>query len=293
MLIGADPSAEDAAIFAERLQASIGEPCRMNGREATVSSSIGIALYPEQGPISALIANAEAAMRSAKSGGGAGYAFFEQRMTSGARDQLDLLRDLRRALSDGQLHLVYQPKIHAPSGEITGAEALMRWEHPTARHGRPGPVHPDRRALRADRRDGQLADRGGVPPGRACGATQACRCASRSTSRRTSCATPTSPTASTWRCATTHQAAAAHLRDHRVGGDGRRVDAIRMVERLKQIGVNISIDDFGTGYSSLSYLESSVPASSRSTRASSSTSRPAPTRARSSTASSSSPTRSA
>ena len=77
-------------------------------------------------------------MRSAKSGGGAGYAFFEQRMTNGARDQLDLLRDLRRALADGQLHLVYQPKIHAPSGEITGAEALMRWEHPTR-----GLVGPD------------------------------------------------------------------------------------------------------------------------------------------------------
>jgi Predicted signal transduction protein containing a membrane domain, an EAL and a GGDEF domain len=130
MLVGGNPTAEDAAIFSERLQAQIGEPCRMNGREATVSSSIGIAIYPDHGPISALIANAEAAMRSAKSGGGAGYAFFEERMTSGARDQLELLRDLRRALAEGQLHLVYQPKIHAPSGEITGAEALMRWEHP-------------------------------------------------------------------------------------------------------------------------------------------------------------------
>ena len=78
-------------------------------------------------------------MRSAKSGGGGSYAFFEQRMMTGARDQLDLLRDLRRALADGQLHLVYQPKIHAPSGEITGAEALMRWEHP--QRGMVGPDH--------------------------------------------------------------------------------------------------------------------------------------------------------
>ncbi|MEO7115134.1 MAG: diguanylate cyclase, partial [Caldimonas sp.] len=52
MLVGADPTGEDAAIFAERLQTSIGEPCRMNGQEATVSSSIGIALYPEHGPAS-------------------------------------------------------------------------------------------------------------------------------------------------------------------------------------------------------------------------------------------------
>jgi len=254
MLIGADPSAEDAAIFAERLQASIGEPCRMNGREATVTSSIGIVLYPEQGPISALIANAEAAMRSAKSGGGAGYAFFEQRMTSGARDQLDLLRDLRRAVSDGQLHLVYQPKIHAPSGEITGAEALMRWEHPTR-----GKVGPDQFI--------PLAERFGLIG--AMGSwliEEACR------------------QAGVWRDEGLQMRVAINLSAHqlrhpdladRIDMALRRHDikpqlltceitesvamddasnAIRMVERLKQIGVNISIDDFGTGYSSLSYL---------------------------------------
>jgi len=254
MLIGADPSAEDAAIFAERLQASIGEPCRMNGREATVTSSIGIVLYPEQGPIAALIANAEAAMRSAKSGGGAGYAFFEQRMTSGARDQLELLRDLRRALSDGQLHLVYQPKIHAPSGEITGAEALMRWEHPTR-----GKVGPDQFIPIAER-FGLIGAMGSWL------IEEACR------------------QAGAWRDEGLQMRVAINLSAHqlrhpdladRIDMALRRHDikpqlltceitesvamddasnAIRMVERLKQIGVNISIDDFGTGYSSLSYL---------------------------------------
>jgi hypothetical protein len=66
------------------------------GERGVAAAAIGIALYPEHGPIADLIANAEAAMRSAKSSGGAGYPFFEQRMTSGARDQFDLLRDLRR-----------------------------------------------------------------------------------------------------------------------------------------------------------------------------------------------------
>ena len=130
MLVRGNPSGEDAAIFAERLQALIGEPCNMNGREAAVSSSVGIAMYPENGVMAELIAHAEAAMRAAKSGGGASHCFFEARMVSGAREQFDLLRDLRRALAEGQLHLVYQPKVHAPSGEITGAEALMRWQHP-------------------------------------------------------------------------------------------------------------------------------------------------------------------
>ena len=254
MLVGADPNGEDAAIFAERLQTSIGEPCRMHGQEATVSSSIGIALYPEHGPVSEIIANAEAAMRSAKSGGGGSYAFFEQRMMTGARDQLDLLRDLRRALAEGQLHLVYQPKIHAPSGEITGAEALMRWEHPQR-----GMVGPDLFI--------PIAERFGL-----IGAIgnwlidEACR------------------QAGAWRDEGLQMRVAINLSAHqlrhfdlvdRIDVALRRHEirpqlltceitesvamedasnAIRMVERLSNLGVNISIDDFGTGYSSLSYL---------------------------------------
>ena len=254
MLVGGNPNAEDAAIFSERLQQSIGEPCRMNGREATVSSSIGVALYPEHGPIGALIANAEAAMRSAKSGGGAGYCFFEERMTSGARDQLELLRDLRRALAEGQLHLVYQPKIHAPSGEITGAEALMRWEHPQR-----GLVGPDQFIPIAER-FGLIGAMGNWL------IEEACR------------------QAGAWRDAGLQMRVAINLSAHqlrhpdladRIGMALRRNDikpqlltceitesvamedasnAIRMVEQLSLLGVNISIDDFGTGYSSLSYL---------------------------------------
>jgi diguanylate cyclase (GGDEF)-like protein len=90
MLIRGNPSEEDAVAFAERMQGQIGEPCRMNGREAAVSSSVGIAMYPEHGAMQDLIAHAEAAMRAAKSGGGAGHCFFEPRMVSGARDQFDL-----------------------------------------------------------------------------------------------------------------------------------------------------------------------------------------------------------
>ena len=69
MLIRGNPSEEDAVIFAERMQGQIGDPCKMNGREAAVSSSVGIAMYPEHGAMQDLIAHAEAAMRAAKSGG--------------------------------------------------------------------------------------------------------------------------------------------------------------------------------------------------------------------------------
>jgi diguanylate cyclase (GGDEF)-like protein len=254
MLIGGNPSDEDAAIFAERLQASIGEPCGMNGREASVSSSVGIALYPANGPKASLIANAEAAMRSAKANGGASHAFFEARMMNGARDQLDLLRDLRRALADGQLHLLYQPKIHAPTGEITGAEALMRWHHPER-----GLVGPDVFIPIAER-FGLIGAMGNWL------IDEACR------------------QAGAWRDEGLRMRVAINLSAYqlrhpdladRIDAALRRYDinpqlltceitesvamedasnAIRMVERLNGMGVNISIDDFGTGYSSLAYL---------------------------------------
>ena len=193
-------------------------------------------------------------MRSAKTGGGARTAFFEQRMMSGAREQFDLLRDLRRALAEGQLRLVYQPKIHAPSGEITGAEALMRWEHPQR-----GLVGPDLFIPIAER-FGLIGAMGNWL------IEEACRQAGQ------------------WRDEGLHMRVAINLSAHQLRHPdlADRIDtalrrheirpqlltceitesvamedasnAIRMVEKLSALGVNISIDDFGTGYSSLSYL---------------------------------------
>lgn len=130
MLLPDDPSADDASELASRVLTATCQPCRIDGREAVVSSSIGIAKYPKHGAMSTLIAHADAAMRVAKANGGATYCFFEARMVSGLREQTELLRDLRRALAHEELDMYYQPKIHAPTGEITGAEALMRWQHP-------------------------------------------------------------------------------------------------------------------------------------------------------------------
>ena len=254
MLIRGNPSTEDAAIFAERLQASIGEPCKMNGREAAVSSSVGIAMYPEHGVISELIAHAEAAMRAAKSGGGASHCFFEARMVSGARDQFDLLRDLRRALAEGQLHLLYQPKVHAPSGEITGAEALMRWQHPQRGLVGPAVFIP-------------IAERFGL-----IGAIgnwlidEACRQAGQWRDEGLRMRVAINLSAYQLRHADLADRIDAALKRHRINPQLLTCEitesvamedasnAIRMVEKLGAMGVNISIDDFGTGYSSLAYL---------------------------------------
>jgi diguanylate cyclase len=254
VLICNNPSNDDARILAERLQASIGEPCNMNGREAAVSSSVGIAMYPEHGVLSDLIAHAEAAMRAAKSNGGASYCFFETRMVSGAREQFDLLRDLRRALAEGQLQLLYQPKVHAPSGEITGAEALMRWHHPQR-----GLVGPSVFIPIAER-FGLIGAIGNWLIDEACWQAGVWR----DEGLRMRVAINLS--AYQLRHADLADRIDAALRRNRINPQLLTCEitesvamedasnAIRMVEKLGTMGVNISIDDFGTGYSSLAYL---------------------------------------
>ena len=175
-------------------------------------------------------------------------------MMSGARDQFDLLRDLRRALAEGQLHLVYQPKVHAPSGEITGAEALMRWEHPERGLVGPTVFIP-------------IAERFGL-----IGAIgnwlidEACRQAGQWRDEGLRMRVAINLSAHQLRHADLADRIDAALRRHDINPQLLTCEitesvamedasnAIRMVERLSQLGVNISIDDFGTGYSSLSYL---------------------------------------
>jgi predicted signal transduction protein with EAL and GGDEF domain len=75
--------------------------------------------------------NADAAMYHAKGGGKNGYSFFDASMNNNARKQLQLLQDLRTALEHNQFSLHYQPKFDAANGRPVGAEALLRWQHPT------------------------------------------------------------------------------------------------------------------------------------------------------------------
>jgi len=130
LLLGPDSGRAEAAAMAQRLLDALAQPCEIEQRALTVSASIGVMLYPRDGSLSAAMAHAEAASRYAKRNGGATFAFFEPRMLGDAREQAELLRDLRQAVAGNQLELVFQPKVHAPTGEITGAEALLRWHHP-------------------------------------------------------------------------------------------------------------------------------------------------------------------
>jgi EAL domain-containing protein (putative c-di-GMP-specific phosphodiesterase class I) len=224
-----------------------------------MSCSIGIAMYPEHGAMSTMIAHVEAAVRATKGQGGATYAFFDSQSANRPQEQVGLLKDLREALAKGQLELYYQPKIHAPSGEITGAEALMRWHHPQRGMISPGVFIP-------------IAERFGL-----IGALgnwvidEACR------------------QARTWRDDGLRMRVAINLSVYQLREAGlveRIATALKKHEidpklltceitesmamddaettkevfgKLRQLGVPISIDDFGTGASSLSQLRKLRP----------------------------------
>jgi diguanylate cyclase (GGDEF)-like protein len=254
MLVRGTARPDEIARLAVRLLEAIRQPCRVGARETAVPASIGVALFPEHGPASSLVAHAEAAMRAAKANGGASWCVFEPRMMNGAREQVELLQDLRGALEQGQFELYYQPKIHAPSGEITGAEALLRWHHPKRGIIGPGVFIP------IAERFGLIGAMGNWVIDEACRQARAWR------DQGLLMRVAVNLSVHQLRNPELVERIDAALRQHQVNprlltfevtesvamedADG----AMATFEKLAEAGVHVSIDDFGTGYSSLSYL---------------------------------------
>ncbi|MEO8154283.1 MAG: EAL domain-containing protein [Rhizobacter sp.] len=254
LLLQGNPTANDSTHMASRILSGMNELCRIEDHEISMSCSVGMAMYPEHGTAHKLIAHAAAAMHNAKRTGGGAHSFFEERMVAGAREQVELLQDLRRALANRELELHYQPKIHAPSGQITGAEALMRWKHP--QRGMVGPnifiplaeryglinalgnwlIEDVCRQIRSWREQGlrmRVAINLSVHQLRQVDLAERIVEALKRNHVEPSLLT----------CEITESAA---MDDTRA--------TLLMIEQLSAAGVHLSIDDFGTGYSSLSYL---------------------------------------
>ena len=254
MLLTGDPAPEEATSLAVTLLEAVAAPFRVGGRDVSVTCSIGIAMYPEHGAMATLIAHAETALRAAKQTGGETSCIFELRMMSGVREHTDLLRDLRRAVHNGELELVYQPKIHAPSGQVTGAEALLRWHHPQR-----GTISPAVFIPIAER-FGLISAIGNWVIDEACRQARVWRDAG----LRMRVAINISM--HQLRRADLADTIAAALKRERIEPDRLTCEitesvamddpegTMAMFQRLSAVGVNLSIDDFGTGYSSLAYL---------------------------------------
>jgi diguanylate cyclase (GGDEF)-like protein len=254
MLVRPGHEAVSAAV-AQRVLEALNQPLRLpNGVTVNLSASIGIVLYPEHGPAAKLIANADAAMYAAKRAGGSTYAFFEPRMELDAREQLALQNDLRQAIERRELQLYFQPKIDGRSGQVTGVESLLRWQH--AVHGF---VPPDRFIPIAER-FGLIGTIGNWVIDEAC--RQLREWAQMGLRMRVSVNLSVhqlrqEDLVQRVRVAVDHFGIEPQLLTFEITESVAMEDTqqtLRAFALLANAGVSLSIDDFGTGYSSLSYL---------------------------------------
>jgi diguanylate cyclase (GGDEF)-like protein/PAS domain S-box-containing protein len=134
---------DDARMVADKFLECLHQPFDLDGHAVHISASIGIAIYPGHGEsIDELLRHADIAMYQVKGQGKNGHAFYDPTMQDVSHQKIALEQSLRRALENNELEMYYQPQIDAISGRIVGAEALMRWNHPTRGIVSPGEFLP-------------------------------------------------------------------------------------------------------------------------------------------------------
>ena len=254
LLLPKQPGRDKVEKLAQAIVDAVARPFRFGTREVVLSCSIGVVLYPEHGDADKLLTRADLAMQAAKRAGGARLAFYSAEMDTDLSADMALLHDFRHALENDGLTLAYQPKIDAASGQITAAEALLRWRHPER-----GEISPAVFVALAER-FGLVTRLGDWVIETAC--RQARAWADRGLNMRVAI-----------------NLSAQHLYHPELAQRIRgaltryRIEPARLTceiteslamentlvaqatfAQLGEMGVHISIDDFGTGYSSLAYL---------------------------------------
>ncbi|HVB28123.1 MAG TPA: EAL domain-containing protein, partial [Mycobacteriales bacterium] len=247
----------DAHDIAERIRDAMRAPFEIGaGREAQVHVSIGYAVYRGDESTDILLRNGDLAMYRAKSARGGGLVCYEPAMHAALLERLQLDDDLRRALPAGALRLHYQPTYELATGRCVGAEALLRWEHPTRG------LLPPAAFLAAAEDSGLIVEFGGWVLAESC--------------RQLAQWRELPDAGELWVAV---NVAAVQLEDPDLYGKVTRAlqasglpaqalvlemtesalieqtdSVLALLSALKELGVRVAIDDFGTGYSSLSYL---------------------------------------
>ncbi|MGZ5836329.1 MAG: bifunctional diguanylate cyclase/phosphodiesterase [Xanthobacteraceae bacterium] len=248
----ADQPRESAIILANRLLEEIGAPYNIGGHQVVIGTSIGIAIAPNDGDnADELLKNADLALYRVKSEGRNGYRLFEPEMNDEAQSRHVLQADLRAALNRREFELHYQTVFDAKTRVPCGAEALVRWRHPTR-----GMIPPIQFI--------QLAEEiGMIAPLGEWILQEACRAA---VSWPAEIKLAVNLSAAQFRSHSLVDMVAATLASTGLPPERleleitesvllqKNANHLTVLYQLKSLGLSIVLDDFGTGYSSLSYL---------------------------------------
>jgi diguanylate cyclase (GGDEF)-like protein len=251
----------DVEAVTRKILKAVAMPLALHGLVATVSASIGIAMYPDDGDDpQRLLKNADAAMYLAKQNGRNAMEFYAPEINASLREKLAMINDLRAAVAHGDIGVAYQPIVDGRDGRVLGLEALARWRHPT--HG----AVPPSRFIQLAEETGLIGAIGAAVLARACSQMVAWD------ARREGADEAAAPYLSV-------NVSPAQLRDESfvrelralLAGTGLPASrlqleltegtvmekpghAARVLGELSEMGVRIALDDFGTGHSSLAYL---------------------------------------
>lgn len=247
---------EDASVVANRLITDIGRPLDLKGQSFHVTTSVGISVFPDDGDtVETLLRNADTAMYHAKELGRNNFQFYTEALNAIVTERVLLENDMRRGLEQHEFVVHYQPQIDARSGQVIGAEALVRWHHPAK-----GMISPARFIPVAE-------DTGMIVPLGEYVLHEACRQAAQwARTLPVPLRMGVNLSARQFAMSNLFEAVQRTLEDTGLVPDRleleltesmlmeRPEDAAALLQRLSALGVRIAIDDFGTGYSSLSYL---------------------------------------
>jgi len=244
------------AAVAQRCLNALATPLHIDGHEISVTPSIGISLYPDDGEtLEVLVKNADTAMYYAKETGRNHYRFFEAEMNARVTSRAVLGNHLRRALERGELLLHYQPQADIAAGEIVGLEALVRWQHPELGLVSPADFIPVAEeigligavgdwVLNEACRQAVAWQRAGLPHIPVAVNLSALQLRSPDFLQSVRRALATSALEPHWLEFELTESVLMQQPE----------TAVKTLNGLSELGIRVAIDDFGTGYSSLAYL---------------------------------------
>ncbi len=250
-------TAEDAAQFARRLLDELAEPFTVDDKQAMVTASIGIAVFPQDGDdVSTLLKNADAAMYSAKDTGRAAYHFYTPDMNVRAHQMVALRAAVPKAIAQGELELHFHPQLDLMHRNLDCVEALVRWNHPHSGFLVAGEFIPlaeetgmisaiDEWVVRAAFRQARLWRDGGVPFNRIA--------VNLSARQFRNPMVVSLLKANAAEFGVDLSCMEVEITETVMMQDVRTAHAI--LSDIAELGVTLTVDDFGKGYSSLNYLK--------------------------------------